>query len=387
MEDPSHLEDVITYLVSDLSSPIPEDRLSASPVPNEQYVKAAMVLQHLPPAAAQARKLGIKKIDHLVVQGKGGQSQKQEAKKNNKSDDSNDSLRSPDKKLTMQDVTNQVHNVCNGARGEQVSPRIDSVIATNEPTLEPCMSTSSDPGTSRLDVSQSASILSPSEAVNEPSSNASNSRVLVEHKPCDIKVEHNTDSCGQEPTIDYRKNNAVDNAVTRNSRSNQYILKRIYSDEDIRTNCNKKRHSDVSYAATDMNDEQQDNSPYVDCKRFIGEEFSELSSDYNQFNNINTRSLKIAGSPNSTLYDVTVDYQHVDSSLPLIPSNPDDEFIDIHDLKEDPLLSPTLDPNPGTKITTVILISTTEKVKSQNLYIARKVGDACFTICLKQNDV
>ncbi|XP_012279251.1 uncharacterized protein LOC105699099 isoform X2 [Orussus abietinus] len=65
VEDPSQLEDAITHLISDLPSPsVSEDRLSPSPLPNAQYVKAAIFSQRLPPASIQASKIGIKNIIH-----------------------------------------------------------------------------------------------------------------------------------------------------------------------------------------------------------------------------------------------------------------------------------------------------------------------------------
>ncbi|XP_017787864.1 PREDICTED: neuronal PAS domain-containing protein 2-like isoform X2 [Habropoda laboriosa] len=350
VEDPSQLEDAITYLVSDLSSPLPEDCLTASPVPNEQYVKAAMVSQHLPPAEAQARKLGIKKLDHyLVVQGGKANRNQKESKNNNKHDSDlnkrQENARSPGKGITLHDVTNQTHSVHDDAQSEQFSPQVNSMM-TNDSTIEPCMSTPRDLRTSHLDVPQNMDILSPTLTIQEPASNESSSHTFSESSPCNITVDHSMDvyKRQQEPIMDYLEN-VVDNTVPSDSKSHQYLLKRIYSDEDIRTSCNKKRHSNIRYVSTD-NDEQQ-NMPYVGCKSFVGEEYSELSTDFNQYNSMNPQSLKVAESPNLTLNDVIVDYQQVDSSMPLIPPTPDDDqFIDLHDLKDDPLLSPSLDANP-----------------------------------------
>ncbi|CAK9797329.1 Neuronal PAS domain-containing protein 2 [Anthophora quadrimaculata] len=347
VDDPSQLEDAITYLVSDLSSPLPEECLTASPVPNEQYVKAAMVSQHLPPAAAQARKLGIKKIDHyLVVQG-GKTSKNQKESKDDDKHDSDSNKRqensiSSGKTITLHDVTNQTHSVHDGAQSGQISPQMNSIITTNDSNTETYINTPRD----HLDISQNMDILSPTLTIKEPASNESSSHTFSESSPCDITVEHSMDvyKRQQKPIIDYLEN-VVDNTVPSDSKSHQYSLKRIYSDEEIRTSCNKKRHSNVPYVSTDTNDEQQ--NMYISCKPFVGEEFSELSTDFNQYNNINPPSLKIAESPNSTLNEVIVDYQQVDSSVPLIPPTPeDDQFIDLHDLKDDPLLSPSLDTNP-----------------------------------------
>ncbi|XP_017762707.1 PREDICTED: aryl hydrocarbon receptor nuclear translocator-like protein 2 isoform X2 [Eufriesea mexicana] len=348
MEDPSQLEDAITILVSDLSSPISEDRLSASPVPNEQYAKAAMISQHLPPAVAQARKLGIEKIDHyLMVQGKGNRNQKQESKTNNNDSDRQESSRSSGKTITLHEVSKQTPNLRDSAQDHQNSPQITNMITTNESTVESCINTQRDTGTSHLEISQNVDILNPAVVVKEPVTTVSSSHALCENNPCNIKVEPIVDiyTHQQEPVMEYLENNMVDNNITPNTKTHKHSLKRIYSHEDLKASCNRKRHSNVSYASSDTNDEQQ-NVSYVDCKLFVGEEFSELPTDFNQYNiNMNPQSLKVAESPNSSLNEAIADYQQVDSSA--IPPNPDDDqFIDLHDLRDEPLLSPGLDANP-----------------------------------------
>lgn len=196
MEDPSQLEDAITILVSDLSSPISEDRLPASPVPNEQYAKAAMISQHLPPAVAQARKLGIEKIDHyLMVQGKGSRNQKQESKTNNNkhtdSDRQENSRSSGKTTITLHEVSKQTPNLHDSAQDNQNSPQITNIIATNESTVESCINTQRDTGASHLEISQNVDILSPGVVVKEPITTVSSSRALCENNPCNIKVEPN----------------------------------------------------------------------------------------------------------------------------------------------------------------------------------------------------
>lgn len=340
MEDPSQLEDAITHLVSDLSSSVSEDHLSDSPVPNEQYVKAAMVSQHLPPAAAQASKLGIKKIDHyLVVQGKGNRTPKQSSKTNNNKYEKQESPRSIGKTITIHDVTH-----IQDTTDPKISAPLNDAMVPNNTSVEQSINVSRDPGTSHLNVPRSLNILSPVTVVNEPKSIVSSS---LHENPCDIKVEHAIDvfKHQQEPIIEYHESGIVDNSIASDTKtSHQYSLKRIYSDEDIRTSCNKKRHSNVTYVS-DKNDEPQ-NVSYVDCRPFVTEEYLDIPTDFNQYSNIGSQSLKLADSPNSTLNEGIVDYQQVDSSVPLLPPNPDDEFI--HDLKDDPLLSPSLDANPGT---------------------------------------
>ncbi|KOX81146.1 Neuronal PAS domain-containing protein 2 [Melipona quadrifasciata] len=342
IDDPSQLEDAITYLVSDLSSPLPEECLATSPVPNEQYVKAAMISQHLPPAVTQARKLGIETIDHyLMVQGKGNQNQKQESRTNNikhESEENQENSRSSGKTITLHEVTKQTHNVYNNLQDEQSLPQTNSIMTTKEPAVKPCISTQRDLRASHLQVSQNVNILSPTAAVKDIV-NVSNS-----HNLCNIKVERNIDAYThqQKPTMDPLEK-SVNNNVTPDSKN--LPLKRIYSDEDIETSCSKKRHSNVAYASSETNDDQQ-NISYIDCKPFIGEVFSEPSSDFNLYNNVNPQSMKLAESPNPSLNDVVADYQQMDTSIPFIPQNPDDKFIDFPDLKDDPLLSPSLDANP-----------------------------------------
>ena len=133
-------------------------------------------------------------------------------------------------------------------------------------------------------------ILSPTAAIKNPKN------VSSSHNLCKIKVEHNIDAYThqQKPVMDYVENN-VDNNITSDSKN--LPLKRIYSDEDTNTSCSKKRHSNVPYASSDSSDDQQN----VSCKSFIDQEFSELSSDFNQYNNINPQSINVAESPNSIL--------------------------------------------------------------------------------------
>ncbi|XP_034184906.2 uncharacterized protein LOC117606506 isoform X1 [Osmia lignaria lignaria] len=338
VEDPSQLEDAITHLVSDLSSSVSEDHMSDSPVPNEQYAKAAMVSQHLPPAATQASKLGIKKIDHyLVVQGKGNRTPKQTSKTNNDKYEKQRNPRSIGKTITIHDVTH-----IQDTKDPKISAPLNEVIVANNTSVERSINVPRDPGTSHPNVCRNFNILSPAAVVNEPKSIVSSS---LHESPCDIKVEHAIDvfKRQQEPIIEYHESGIADNSIASDAKtSHQYSLKRIYSDEDIRTSCNKKRHSNVTYVS-DKNDEPQ-NVSYVDCRPFVTEEYLDIPTDFNQYSNIGSQSLKLAESPNSTLNEGIVDYQQVDSSVPLLPPNPDDEFI--HDLKDDPLLSPSLNANP-----------------------------------------
>ncbi|XP_017879549.1 circadian locomoter output cycles protein kaput-like isoform X2 [Ceratina calcarata] len=345
-EDTSELEDAITYLVSDLSSPLPEDCMKASPVLNEQYMKAAMISQHLPPAAAQARKLGIQDINrYLTAQGKGGRNQKQLTDADDSTSTERQESSKTSGKIKLHEISKKTQNVLeqhNVQCEQQASPQPNCVISAHEVIGESGKNNPRNPGTSRYDASQSnLAMLSPT--AKKPVVNDVNSPALCEKSPYDVKVERNNVDVykqQQEPVIEYLEKN-----ITSETEGQQYALKRIYSDEDIRTSCNKKRHRNVVY--TSDSSEEQQNALYVECKPFVGENLSELSADFNQYN-ANSRSLKIE-SPSSTLNEIIDDYQQIDSSIPLIPSNSeDDEFIDLHDLKEDTLLSPCLDTNPDT---------------------------------------
>ncbi|XP_012269089.2 hypoxia-inducible factor 1-alpha-like isoform X1 [Athalia rosae] len=86
VEDPLQLEDAITHLISDLPSPsVSEDRLSPSPLPNNQFYKAAIYSRGLPPASIQAHKIGIKTINHKSPSDKSSQRCKIEGQKRRES--------------------------------------------------------------------------------------------------------------------------------------------------------------------------------------------------------------------------------------------------------------------------------------------------------------
>nr|XP_033331823.1 circadian locomoter output cycles protein kaput-like isoform X1 [Megalopta genalis] len=143
--DPTVVEDAIAHLVSALSSSVSEIRLSKSPVPDEQYVKAAIVSKNLPPVAAQASKIGIKSIDHrLMVQGTEGRSPKQEPKASNQLiplNESQDSPRSSGKSMAIK------------IKEEDTIPEeVTSIIATNDSPVDQCINLPHNPGTSHLDI-------------------------------------------------------------------------------------------------------------------------------------------------------------------------------------------------------------------------------------------
>ncbi|XP_076623276.1 uncharacterized protein LOC143342871 isoform X2 [Colletes latitarsis] len=328
--DPSQVEDAITHLVSDLSSSVSENRLTGSPVPDEQFVKAAIVSQHLPPAATQASKIGIKKIDHyLVVQGKGNRTPKQESKTGSNGQqihltEVHENCKPSGKSLPINQPHNAHDNVQN--KDDKTAPgQVSSIITASDLSIEPA--------TSRLDDPLSIDTLNPGVAIDESIISVSSTHSLCDDISCDIKVERNVNVFEQEPEplIEYPETSVVDESVISDSRSgHQYPLKRIYSDEDVRTSCNKKRHVTVPYMSADTNDEEQ-SVPYVDCRSFVTDEFPDLGSNYSQYN-MNSQLLRVTESPNSTLDELTIDYQEVDSSLPLLPPNPVDEKFNDSDL-------------------------------------------------------
>ncbi|XP_076670678.1 uncharacterized protein LOC143369986 isoform X2 [Andrena cerasifolii] len=382
VEDPSktQLEDAITHLVSDLSSSVSEERLAASPVRNEQYAKAVIVSQHLPPASAQASKIGIKKIDHyLVVQGKGNRTPKDESKTGSDGQQAYPSEKQEDTRPSGKSMpTNQTQD--DGVQGAQdeaaVVDRVGGMMATNESSAELCMNVPRDPGTSRLDVSQGTNI---SNAAEEPVKCVSSS--LCDSNPCEIKIEHCMDVFERErgkAMVDYLENNIADNSVSSDSEPcHQYSLKRMYSDEDIRATCNKKRHSNVPYATADASEEHQGVS-YVDCRPSVNEEYPEFSTGFNQYSDMSCQPMKVAGSPSSTLNEVIVDYQQVESTVPLLLLNPGDEFIDLHDLKDDSLLSLGLDANPdtfnGRKIQELVNNAISNELTMKHLQLENSMG-------------
>ncbi|XP_053971138.1 circadian locomoter output cycles protein kaput-like isoform X1 [Hylaeus volcanicus] len=316
--DPSQVEDAVTHLVSDLSSSsVSENSLTATPVPNEQFVKAAIVSQHLPPAAAQASKIGIKKIDHyLVVQGKGNRTPKQEQKAvtSGKQIHEEGNSRPSGKSLPI-GSPRDAHDDGKDKTDETTPGQVGSMIVPNDLSVEPCVNVPHIPGTSRLDDPLSIETLNPAE-IEESIINVSSTLPLCDDIPCDIKVENVMDvfDHAQDPLIEYPESvPLVDDSIVTDSRSShQYPLKRIYSDEDVRTICNKKRHIIDPYTRPDTNDEEQ-NVPY--CRPYGTEEFPEITSNYSQYNNMNSQLLRIAESPNSTLDELTVDYQEVDPDL------------------------------------------------------------------------
>ncbi|XP_078043169.1 uncharacterized protein LOC144473291 isoform X2 [Augochlora pura] len=143
--DPTVVEDAIAHLVSALSSSASEIRLSKSPVPDEQYVKAAIVSKNLPPVAAQASKIGIKSIDHcLMVQGTEGRSPKQEPKTGNQLISLNESQNSPGSSGKSMAIKIKEEDA--------IPEEVTNIIATNDSPVDQCINLPHNPGTSHLDI-------------------------------------------------------------------------------------------------------------------------------------------------------------------------------------------------------------------------------------------
>ncbi|KAG7188098.1 hypothetical protein KM043_015948 [Ampulex compressa] len=363
LEDPSQLEDAITYLISDLPSPaVSEDRLSPSPMPNTQFAKAAIISQRLPPAATQASKIGIKKIDHyLVLQGKGNCTPKQEPRTEcNKSERTNvdGKLSNSEQCITdqhtiavnevsehgMLDLPNQSRGTSEDAIKEQ-----ELLLGVNDSSIEPPIGVHQDVSLQQLDNSPKV------RKAHETSDRSMQIETPILQKNCAYKVKEEEEEevvgvFGQlekeEPILCYLEKGVLDSRVlSSDSESGQpYTLKRICSDQDIRAISNKKRHSEILYVSTD----NEQGVSYVNCRNFVGEEgIPSLSIDFNQHGYGNAQSSKEAGSPISHFREISVDYQQMDSTPPLVISNEGDEqFADLQDLKDDTLLSPGLEPNP-----------------------------------------
>ncbi|XP_018317009.1 circadian locomoter output cycles protein kaput isoform X2 [Mycetomoellerius zeteki] len=341
VEDPSQLEVAINHLISDLpSSVITEDCLSPSPMPHTQYVKAAIFSSRMPPVSAQANKIGINKINRCIViqgKGKGKVSPKQESKhtieklmnpssaEQSPISDSESAMPSG-KPLSMFKMMNGGHNNHGNVQNADMSAQ-SKVLITRKSGKSSRVPRNH---TSCLDSSPSANVLNGDSA-------------------CNIKVEH-----GIEETFNYVKKQEVqyfDDSASDNSIASSGIevhnrcpLKRICSDENLLVMHSKKRSNDV-YTSTNINNEQQRVS-YLKCRSFASE-YPTFSDEFNQYNDVNSQSLTVAESPNSSLHEVGTDYQQlVDPAMPLGVTNHEERFVDLQDLKEDTLLSSELDASP-----------------------------------------
>ncbi|KAK2581312.1 hypothetical protein KPH14_008087 [Odynerus spinipes] len=359
LEDPSQLEDAITHLVSDLPSPaVSEDRLSPSPMPNAQFAKAAVFSQRLPPAATQANKIGIKKIDHyLVVQGKGNQTPKQEPRTQIKQErQSIGKIMSPDAAVEQEAVPDKQRHV--GRRKTQDRDSIGSLSPGKPLAMQEIMG--------QVRTVQEEVVLN-----GISRENVSRLNVLSEHKPPDVanviknnSVETVDHLQSQNSVPEYLGNGTSESEDDESKR--KYSVKRIYNEESVRNGVNKKRRSDRQYKTAELRLEQQQQQrqqqrqqplqqqqqgvPYINCRTFISDDQFSMLADFNHYDQTQSQPIGVTStdSPNSSLQDISIEYQDLDPSTPLvIPNLPDDEqFADLQELKEDPLLSPNLDANP-----------------------------------------
>lgn len=378
LEDPSQLEDAITHLISDLPSPaVSEDRLSPSPMPNTQFAKAAIFSQRLPPAAAQASKIGIKKIDHyIVLQEPRALHERQVPTRSRISEQENSS--GSGKCGAIHDFAHQSHEIeiqpHENIRSKDIPARLNILTIDDGTSMETCAnhSTHDPPGTSRPEVSRNAKLTKNRETMQ--GNILPSTTVLHETTSSEVKIEQAIEILNQlekrEPVLGYLENGAVDGGavISSDSESNhRYTLKRMRSEEDVHTA--KKRRSEVSYQSTEADDvttrQEQGQGLSCNCGTFVAEEgFSSLPVDFDRYNQPHSQPLRIAESPNSSLHEVTGEYQQLDSTAPLVISNTEDEqFADLQDLKDDTLLSPGLETNPGTAVVTVP--SSTSQVKCQ----------------------
>ncbi|XP_071640709.1 uncharacterized protein [Temnothorax longispinosus] len=351
LEDPAKLEDAITHLISDLPSPaMSEDRFSPSPMPHTQYVKAAIFSSRMPPAAAQANKIGINKIDHcLVIQGKGKVTPKQESKHTigkliNPSSAEQSPISSLEgampsgKSLSNFEMMNAAPNSHGNIQNADMSAQSNLAALKSSKS-----SRASRNHTSCLDISQNTNVLNAQERIDQCNVNMLSPSTLNDDTTCNIKVERGieeTFNClgKQESVLQYFDDSASDSSIVSSKieMHNRCPLKRICSNEDLLAMHSKKRPNDV-YASINANNEQQRIS-YLKCKSFAAE-YRTFSDEFNQYNDINSHLLTMESAPNSILHDVGNDYQQlVDPTVPLVVTN-HEQF----ELPEDTLLGSELE--------------------------------------------
>ncbi|EFN85711.1 Neuronal PAS domain-containing protein 2 [Harpegnathos saltator] len=365
LEEPARLEDAITQLVSDLpSSPVvSEERFSPAPMPNTQFVKAAIISSRLPPAATQANKIGINKIEHYVaLQGKGKQSPSIKKETNDRhscdgkymssSDgeqmsDSESAKPSSGKPLSMYETINSMSNNHTNVQSDDIThSNIHAVCeaGANSRNVAPC---SHLPG---MNVPQSANVLSAQKRVKQTQHQQQQQQ---QQSTCNIKVERGVEGYDY---LDNRELQYYNDAATNDrpvvspttESHNRCTLKRICSDEDLAAMRNKKRPNET-YMSTNDNDMQQSVS-YMDCRTtFMAENSYPVLAEFNRYNDVNSQPLMTVESPTSSLQEIGVEYQQLigdHPAAPLIITNLEEEqFNDLQDRKDDTLLNPELDAN------------------------------------------
>ncbi|KAL0115866.1 hypothetical protein PUN28_011027 [Cardiocondyla obscurior] len=353
LEDPTQLEVAITHLISDLPSPaISEDRFSPSPMPDTQFVKAAIFSSRMPPAATHANKIGINKIDRCVIKGKGKVSPKQESKHmvgkliNPSSAEQSpisdtESTVSSGKPLSIYEMINSTPN--SNAENADISVQSKS-LTPRKSGKSPRALHDQTPG---LDVTQNVNVLSTQESIDQCSASMLSPNALSDATPRNIKIERGieeTFNCleNQKSVPKYFDDSAADSSIVspRLEFDSRCPLKRICSDENLLVMHSKRRSNDM-FASTNAINEQQRIS-YLKCKPFAAE--YPMFSELNQFSDVNLQTLTMPKSPSSSLHEVDTDYQQlVDSTASLAASNRDEkQFLELQD---DSLINSDLDVN------------------------------------------
>lgn len=355
-----------------------ENHFSPSPLTNMEFIKkAAIISSRLPPASAQASKIGINRLPqhHVVVQSDSKQSPsiKEESdgekymyddKLINSNSAKQDRMPDPEdarpsgKSPSVYETVNTVRNGHGNIRSNDMCVQ-SNVLAARESSCVPRNHMSS-----YLNASHGADVLDPQERVESRQSGASNESTAMY---CGIKVERGVDiyNCVEkrEPVLQYYDNassngSAVSPVSTNNSHNR---LKRICSDEDLTTMRNKKRLGSV-YASSNSDD--RPDISYGNCRTtYVADNhYPMLTDEFSRYHDVNPQSL-MTESPNSSLHSLTspetggIDYQqlvadHPTAATSLIMTNPEEERLsDLQDLKDATLLSS--DPNPGTVVVTV----------------------------------
>lgn len=325
-------------------------------MPHTQYAKAATFSPRMPLTAAQTNKIGINKIDHCAaIQGKGKVTQESKhtigklinpssAEQSPMSD--SESAMPTGKPLSMFEMMNATNNSHGNVQNTDISSKILTARKPSKNSRAPRNHTS------RLDVSQSANVLNAQKRIDQRNVGMLSPGAMSEDTTCNIKVERGieeTFNCPkkQESILQYFDDSASDSSIVSSGIEihDRCSLKRICSDENLLAMYNKKKPNDV-YASTNTNNEQQCVS-YLKCRSFAAE-YPTFSDEFNQYNDVNSQSMTIAESPNSSLHEVGTDYQQlIDPVVPIITNHDEEQFIELQDLKEDTLLSSELDANPG----------------------------------------
>ncbi|XP_020296520.1 circadian locomoter output cycles protein kaput-like isoform X2 [Pseudomyrmex gracilis] len=356
LETTQKIEDAINQLISDLPSPaVSEDHFSPAPAPDSQFVKAVMFSKGMPPAATQAKEIGINKIDRYILNGKRNRKLSQDSNDHtmNKSFNPSSAEQSPisdaespkvcGKNLAMLDIKNtHVHNnipsnIHNNIQSANMSLQ-SNVLVTNN--TNPCVSCNP---TSRRNVPKAVNVLKQERIEQHATCNVNMSPSSVQES---IRMEQKPETFNnrmikQEPSVQYFDDNTNDSSVISSGLTSPSIethnrgpLKRI-CDDDISATHNKRRSNDVYASTNGIGTAEQQNASYLKCKIYATEnKYPAFSAGLNQYNDISPQPLLIE-SPNSSLHEVTADsYQHL--ADPLGTMHSDDEQFD------DMLLGPEL---------------------------------------------